>query len=84
MLRTIRSLTRRISHKEVSQLARKKGEDSYTLPDLQARGLAALCEDFFNLPGMEDEYQAWLANKKGTPDGGCKNLSAKQNSDRIS
>lgn len=51
--------------KEVSQLARRKSEDSYTLPDLQARGLAALCEEFFAIPGVEEEYQAWLEAKKG-------------------
>lgn len=46
-------------------MARRKSEDSYTLPDLQARGLAALCEDFFAMPGVEEEYQAWLEAKKG-------------------
>ena len=51
--------------KEVSQLARRKSEDCYTLPDLQARGLAALCEEFFAMPGVEEEYQAWLEAKKG-------------------
>ena len=50
---------------EVSQLARRKSEDCYTLPDLQARGLAALCEEFFSQPGVEDEYQAWVESKKG-------------------
>ena len=55
--------------KEVSQLARRKSEDSYTLPDLQARGLAALCEEFFAMPGVEEEYQAWLEAKKGKKSG---------------
>lgn len=55
--------------KEVSQLARRKSEDSYTLPDLQARGLAALCEEFFAQPGIEDAYQAWMASKKGKKSG---------------
>lgn len=45
-------------------MARRKSEDSYTLPDLQARGLAALCEEFFAMPGVEEEYQAWLEAKK--------------------
>lgn len=34
------------------------------LPELQARMLAALCESFFAQPGMEEEYQQWLAEKK--------------------
>lgn len=34
------------------------------LPELQARTLAALCESFFAQPGMEEEYQQWLAEKK--------------------
>lgn len=34
------------------------------LPELQARMLAALCENFFAQPGMEEEYQQWLADKK--------------------
>ena len=46
-------------------MARTKVKDEYTLPDLQARGLAALCEDFFAMPGVEEEYQAWLEAKKG-------------------
>ena len=45
-------------------MARRKSEDSYTLPDLQARGLAALCEEFFAQPGVEEEYQAWVESKK--------------------
>ena len=46
-------------------MTRRKSEDSYTLPELQARGLAALCEEFFAQPGVEEEYQAWVASKKG-------------------
>lgn len=46
-------------------MARRKSEDSYTLPELQARGLAALCEEFFAMPGVEEEYQAWVEAKKG-------------------
>lgn len=34
------------------------------LPELQARMLAALCESFFAQPGMEEEYQQWLAENK--------------------
>jgi lipase chaperone LimK len=34
------------------------------LPELQARMLAALCESFFAQPGMEEEYQQWLTEKK--------------------
>lgn len=45
-------------------MARAKVKDEYTLPDLQARGLAALCEEFFSQPGVEEEYQAWLESKK--------------------
>ena len=45
-------------------MARRKSEDCYTLPDLQARGLAALCEEFFAMPGVEEEYQAWVEAKK--------------------
>lgn len=45
-------------------MARRKSEDSYTLPELQARGLAALCEEFFAQPGVEEEYQAWVESKK--------------------
>ncbi len=45
-------------------MARRKSEDSYTLPELQARGLAALCEEFFAQPGVEDAYQAWVESKK--------------------
>lgn len=42
--------------------ARKK--DIIQLPELNARMLAALCEDFFAQPGMEEEYQQWLAEQK--------------------
>lgn len=45
-------------------MARAKVKDEYTLPDLQARGLAALCEEFFAQPGVEDAYQAWVVSKK--------------------
>lgn len=46
-------------------MARAKVKDEYTLPELQARGLAALCEEFFAMPGVEEEYQAWVEAKKG-------------------
>lgn len=48
--------------KEVRAVAAKK--DAVKIPELNARMLAALCEDFFAQPGMEEEYQQWLAAQK--------------------
>ena len=39
-------------------------KDAVKIPELNARMLAALCEDFFAQPGMEEEYQQWLAAQK--------------------
>ena len=43
-------------------MAAKKEE--YVLPSLNARMLVDLMNDFYQQPGVEEEYQQWLAERR--------------------